>query len=98
VIPEYVAAHMALGNVRRVIEQRATLGAQASINNDGVRALPLRLPPLDEQRALVAILSSIDERTAAEAGTAVVLMNTKIALMSALLTGEVRVTPDEAAT
>lgn len=94
-LPEFVAAHMTLPAVRREIEQRATLGAQASINNEGVRRLPLRLPPLDEQREVVAILGAVDERSAAESAGLDALLTMKAAVMSVLLTGEVRVMPDE---
>jgi len=96
-IPEFVAAQMALGDARRGIEQRATLGAQASINNEGVRRLRLRLPSLPEQAEIVSILDLVGARIAIEQATLAALRNTKSALMSALLTGEVRVTPDEAA-
>lgn len=94
-LPDFVAVHMTLPELRREIEQRATLGAQASINNEGVRGLPVRLPPLDEQRSLVAILDSFDARAKTEARGLTGLVNLKSALMSVLLTGEVRVTPDE---
>jgi type I restriction enzyme S subunit len=97
VLPEFVAAHMTLPDVRREIEQRATLGAQASINNEGVRSLALRLPPLEEQEEISAALKAVGRRIESERMAQEQLKDVKAALMSVLLTGEVRVKPDEEA-
>lgn len=93
-IPEFVALHMGLDDIRREIEQRATLGAQASINNAGVRTLPLRLPPMGEQEEIVRAIGVVTARTEAEAASLQQLKAAKTALMSVLLTGEVRVKPE----
>ena len=58
-----------------------------------VRAYPLFLPPLPEQRKIAAILSGMDdaiEKTRAVIDQALIV---KRGLMSVLLTGELRVTP-----
>lgn len=91
----FVAAHMTLATVRREVEQRATLGAQASINSEALRSLPLRLPPMSEQLEIVAALDTVDVRIDAEARLLAQQRSCKAALMSVLLTGEVRVKPDE---
>lgn len=59
--------------------------------------LPLRfpLPPIDEQRGIVAALERIDNRIEREARVLDGIRPVKSALTSVLLTGEVRVTPDE---
>jgi type I restriction enzyme, S subunit len=63
--------------------------------------LPLRfpLPPLDEQKHIVAAVQAIDERLDSERISLESLRSLRSALQSALLTGEIRVTPapDEAA-
>lgn len=61
--------------------------------------LPLRfpLPPFEEQNEIVGSLQAIDERTARESEVLSGLGPLKAALMSVLLTGEVRVKPDEEA-
>jgi type I restriction enzyme S subunit len=94
-LPEFVASHMGLVEIRKAIEQLATLGAQASINNSGIRALPLRLPPLSEQIQIMNILVSLNLRADCENRHLDQLQTLKSALMSVLLTGEIRVTPDE---
>ncbi len=57
----------------------------------------MHVPPVQEQRAIADALSAFDARSSAEQSVADQLVRTKSALMSVLLTGEVRVTPDEAA-
>lgn len=58
---------------------------------------PVALPPLDEQVEIVNILGSIDERQVAEHQQLAALGVTKQSLMASLLTGDIRVTPDEVA-
>ena len=68
-----------------------------AVTADDVEAYPLFLPPLPEQRKIAAILSSLDdvvEQTRMVIDRAQVA---KTALMSVLLTGELRVTPDSEA-
>ena len=65
-----------------------------AVTADDVEAYPLFLPPLSEQREIAAVLSSVDD--AIEEGQTVMdrLRVVKSGLMSILLTGELRVTPD----
>jgi type I restriction enzyme S subunit len=56
------------------------------------------LPPLGEQDQIVAAVTASEERLLAEESKLTALRGLKSALMSALLTGELRVTPDETAT
>jgi type I restriction enzyme, S subunit len=72
--------------------------AQASVNQRDVRSLPVPLPNLREQNEIAVLLDSVDDRLGAEMAQAAGLLTTKTALMSVLLTGEVRVKPDEDAT
>ena len=65
-----------------------------AVTADDVKAYPLFLPPLPEQRKIAVILSSLDdviEQTQIVIDRA---QAAKTALMSILLTGELRVTPD----
>jgi len=61
--------------------------------------LPLRfpLPPLAEQREIVAVLRSLDERFVDEVEALSAMRLLKAALMNALLSGEVRVGPGQEA-
>jgi type I restriction enzyme S subunit len=62
--------------------------------NADLEAARLSLPPRDEQRGVARILDALRERCAAEALCVQSLAKLKSALMSVLLTGEVRVKPD----
>ena len=65
-----------------------------AVSADDVGSYRLSLPPLAEQRKIAAILTSVDdaiEKHQAVIGRAAVV---KSGLLSALLTGELRVTPD----
>lgn len=76
----------------------ATKGvSQSNINPTKMRALLIAVPSTAEQSEIVAALGSVDERSVAELLRAQQLRSLKGALMSVLLTGEVRVKPDEEA-
>ena len=58
------------------------------------REILIRLPPVDEQEKIALTAARFDSRLASEAQLLAALQNVKAALMSVLLTGELRVTPD----
>ena len=64
-----------------------------AVTADDVEAYPLFLPPLPEQRKIAAILSSVDETIEENQTIMDRLRVLKSALMSTLLTGELRVIP-----
>ena len=94
--PEFLIAYMSFSDVRRALIQRTTLGAQASINRSGLNSLMIRLPSLAEQEDITASVNAIEGRTQEERRSWRLLLDLKSALLPALLTGEIRVTPDEA--
>jgi type I restriction enzyme S subunit len=80
------------------------LGLASLADNSGVPQLnnkhlyPHRfaLPPLEEQQEIRVLLSAMDDRLVAEKAHAASLEKLKSALLPALLSGELRVPPDEA--
>ena len=62
-----------------------------------LKDVPTPVPTLDEQHALTRIFDSLDARESSEKRRWDQLLRLKSALMSSLLTGEIRVTPDSAA-
>ena len=58
------------------------------------REVLIRLPSVDEQEEIALTAARIDSRLAGEAQLLAGLQNVKSSLMSVLLTGELRVTPD----
>ena len=79
--------------VLRLTRQGAT---RYKLNKATLESLPLPLPHVDEQRAICQCFEEIDEALRAETEHQDALRVLKSALASALLTGELRVTPDEA--
>ena len=65
-----------------------------AVTADDVEAYPLFLPPLSEQREIAAVLSSVDDAIEESQTFMDRLRVVKSGLMSILLTGELRVTPD----
>ncbi len=72
-------------------------GRNRTLNQGAFLRLELPLPPLEEQESVAEAIMSIEARLAAESEKHLGNRALKSALMSALLTGEIRVTPDEAA-
>ena len=58
------------------------------------REILIRLPSVDEQEKIALTAARFDSRLASEAQLRAALQNVKAALMSVLLSGELRVTPD----
>lgn len=69
----------------------------ASINSTQLKAFPIPLAPIEEQDEIVRLAIVIDRRLQAERDTRDGLVALKSALMSVLLTGELRITPKDAA-
>jgi type I restriction enzyme S subunit len=62
-----------------------------------IRRFMMPLPPLEEQDAISEAIASLHERERREHAVVEEQRAVKFALMSVLLTGELRVTPDESA-
>lgn len=69
---------------------------QGALNCSIIRSFPVPVPPIDEQLEIESALCLIESRVDAEQRSHHALVGVKSALMSVLLTGEIRVTPDEA--
>ena len=83
------------GTVQRLLRATATPGvSQVNINRKNLLATPVPVPPIQEQAAIVAMLDSIQHRVEVEQSKVERLAELKSALVSVLLTGELRVTPD----
>ena len=78
--------YYSISALRKELERRAAGSTFLEISRDGVRSLPLFLPPLPEQRAIAAVLASIDE--AIERTEAVIAATERLrdALLHKLLT------------
>lgn len=72
-------------------------GTQKNLNARLVGEVVIPKPSEDEQRVIVSVLDGVQARIDAERKLGNYLVTMKSALMSVLLTGELRVTPDGAA-
>jgi type I restriction enzyme S subunit len=68
---------------------------QAALNCGLIKQWTIALPPADEQARIADAILVVDTRVEVEIRTLQALRETRAALMSVLLTGELRVTPDE---
>lgn len=80
--------------VLRQIEGLTAKGGRAVVSSPILKGLAFAIPPLDEQRVIASALEAVEQRIRSEASHADRLAGVKQALMSVLLSGEVRVTPD----
>ncbi len=71
--------------------------AQKRVNLKDLRQMRVPVPTIDEQNSICDVLASIEHRHTCEVQKLSGLHHSKTALMSVLLNGELRVTPDEAA-
>jgi type I restriction enzyme S subunit len=82
---------------QELLLSKATGSTVKGIKQSVLRTLQVLVPPLEEQRAIGKMIQSVADRVWAEEQNRGALVRLKAALMSVLLTGELRVTPDEAA-
>ncbi|MCB9844358.1 MAG: restriction endonuclease subunit S [Phycisphaeraceae bacterium] len=75
------------------VRASARAGAQPNINAQEYAALRLGVPPIEEQRLIVARCESVDASLAEAHAMVASLAHVKSGLLSDLLTGRVRVTP-----
>ena len=92
--PEFVGYFLATDIARNRFYRLNDAGAKAGLNLPTIMKLTVPKPPRDEQDMTVEVLTAIEDRLAVEEKKLVGLAAVKSALMSVLLTGELRVTPD----
>ena len=81
--------------LQRRLRATATVGvSQVNINRKSLLATVVQVPPIEEQEAIVSILNSVSHMVEIEQERMDRFATLKSALMSVLLTGELRVTPD----
>lgn len=78
---------------RAWIMSRAFASNQASINRETICSVPVPLPPMEEQEAILAVARAHDSRLDNEMCDLTKLQTSRTGLMDDLLTGRVRVTP-----
>ena len=82
-------------SVLRQVEMVAGNAGRSVISSATLKELRLPVPELPEQHAIAAAGQELEQRLTAERQYLIQLQDTKSALMSVLLTGEVRVRVDK---
>lgn len=90
----YMRAFLSSERFLNQILRESQGSAQRNFGPSHLRKVHIPLPPESEQKLLAATIATHGERLAAESAHRVQLLKLKSALMSVLLTGELRVTPD----
>jgi type I restriction enzyme S subunit len=93
--PDFVRLFLTSNAGKRAL-LRETLGSvQQVINLRDLEKVPVPVPPIDEQQAIASVVRSVEVSLENETDIETSMRTLKSALMSVLLTGEVRVRPDE---
>jgi type I restriction enzyme S subunit len=88
---------MLLGpHFQSLLLSKATGSTVQGIKQSALRKLLVVVPPLEEQGLIGQLVQSVADRETIENRNRIALERLKVALTFVLLTGEVRVTPDEA--
>jgi len=93
-LPELLHLALRTDGVRDTMRGAIQMSAGSyNLNKKGLGATAIPLPSLAEQREIVELVAKVSGQADAEQAVLDSLRTTKAALLSALLTGEVRVTP-----
>ena len=94
ILPEFFCYWLQSDDIRKLLADTAQGGTMGVLNAGIVKNLRLGRPSLSEQSAIVATLSAMERRFDSEIAVKAAAVRSKIAFMSVLLTGKLRVTPD----
>jgi len=87
--------YLALALEQSGAEERGSRAVKGvTLNREALKGLPILLPPLDEQRRIVEVVSSVDERLEAEEAELVALRHLRASLLEDLLSGDHEIPED----
>ena len=92
--PRFILHFMRFASISGLFTDLKSQSSIAHLTKEKLALLPVSLPPLAEQRKIAAVLSAVDDFIKQSEATMRQSQITKRNLMSVLLTGELRVTPD----
>jgi type I restriction enzyme S subunit len=95
IVPEYVLYFMMMASANGLFLHLTGKSSIAHLTKEKLETVLVSVPPTEEQREIGQALGVMDTRLEAELENATSLRELKTALMSVLLTGDVRVIPDE---
>jgi type I restriction enzyme S subunit len=90
--PLFINYYLNTGRSQNLLKSLATRGvSQSNINATNLKTIGVSLPPLEEQRRIVSIISSTHDKVVKERQGMAELQKLKKGLMQVLLTGKMRV-------
>jgi type I restriction enzyme S subunit len=93
--PLFINYYLNTEHSQNLLKNLATRGvSQTNINATNLKTISVSLPPLEEQRRIVSIISSTHDKVVKERQRTAELQKLKKGLMQVLLTGKVRVKVD----
>jgi type I restriction enzyme S subunit len=93
-LPEFYCRFLNSSKGKNQINKLQAGGAQQNLNVEMMKEILIPLPPLEEQKKIADILTSIDDSIQQEEKELEQTQNLKKSLMQDLLTGKVRVKVD----
>jgi type I restriction enzyme, S subunit len=98
VVPMMLAAAISASETQTYLDQRTTGMAESQVNfeNSALLEAPIRLPRIDEQTAIAAVLTDVDWELEALEQRLAKTRDIKRAMMQELLTGKIRLVSREA--
>ena len=97
VLPEFFCYWLQSDGTRKLLADAAQGGTMGVLNAGIVKNLRLGIPSLREQSSIIAVLEAVQQRLVAEIKVKNATAESKAALMSVLLPGELRVAPEKGA-
>ena len=91
IIPEYLSYYMISNIVNTQIKIRSKQGTVTNLHLEEIRDFFIAVPPLEEQKEIVNILSAVDKKEEILKNKKIKYKELKKGLMQKLLTGEIRV-------
>jgi type I restriction enzyme S subunit len=87
VVPDYLG--ILLHSAKDELEGMASGSTnQTELSADSILAIPILLPPLDEQRRIVDIISAVDDQASTADSLTIALRTLRSALLADLLSGD----------
>jgi type I restriction enzyme, S subunit len=96
-LPRYLMTCFNSDLVQKQVGREKGRGNRDGINTENILGFRMPLPTLSEQAQITEALARIEAAVVANEHQVAILQRVKAALMSVVLTGEVRVTPDDEA-
>jgi len=91
ILPEFIVNFLRLPSVRELMVSKSGKVAITNINQGNLKAIPIPVPPLDEQHEIARVLQTVDRKIEAEENRKQALDDLFKTLLHNLMTAKIRV-------